>query len=286
MSKEKTETSTTTSEKSQRNPFEDLHVPTEVVLHIQRYLEKEEDLSAFARTCRLFGSDQDARLVLKLLECVAAGNQDRAQRLLIIRPELAAFRGRFTDWSGRTFYCSPFEYATWALDVRYMCPMMLDGLPISERGEELRINLLEQFKTLQEKGLSYTLNGETHTETHFSFAVLKEALQTYITQFDNWTGPQREDQWCKGVGKAQLPLPAHVRQHYCGQEKSSHPNPPTFDKKCFKRSLEFVNWVKMGIIELWDDSLTGLGVDFGIGRGTVGGGSERYGQVWIAPFQA
>ena len=150
---------------------------------------------------------------------------------------------------------------------------MLDCLPINESGEALRIELLNQFNTIQEKGLSYVLNGVMVTENHFNLNPLKVALQTYIDGFPNWNWTKREDHWCTKVGQAQLPLPVHIRQHYCDPEESFYPNTPTFNKEHFKRSLKFCNWTKDGIDESWDSVLVGLGVDFAI----CGGGHRGWG---------
>ena len=87
-------------------------------------------------------------------------NQEQMQRLLTMRPHLAAARTLFTDWTDCTFKCSPFEYAMWTTDVKYMCPMMLDCLPKDEKGETIRVQLLEQAQSIQDKGLSYELKGK------------------------------------------------------------------------------------------------------------------------------
>ena len=257
-------------------------IPKELIVHIQKELESgtETDRSHFALTSRLFHCNQDERLLLKLLEFVCTGNQIRAQKLLEFRPDLAAKRASFTDWFGDTLRCSPFEYALSDKDLRYMCPMMLDCLPINEEGEDIRIELDNQLKVFEIMGLTCTSSdGKTYTKTYFSLEPLKQALKTYIDNFDNWTWPQRETHWCTGVGQAQLRLPAHIRQHYCDPDESFD-GKPTFTKAEFTRSLKFYNYLKNDY-ESWDKGLTGLGVDFAMGgswgAGLLGlmGGMER-----------
>ena len=79
------------------------------------------------------------------------------------------------------------------------------------------------------------------------------------------------NQWSKVVGLAQRYAPANIAQHYCDPDESFDPT-PQFNKKTFKRSLEFYNYVT-NRNEFWFapvSSTSGLGVDFGIFRS--GGG--------------
>jgi hypothetical protein len=201
----------------------------------------------------------------KLVECSVGANQEQMQRLLTLHPALAAKKHLFTDWSGRTFNCSVFQYAFWSKDLKYMCPMMLDCLPLNKEGEAIRIQLKEQAQGILDNGLSYQLNGKHYQEKFFSLEPLKQVLKTYIDNYTVWTGPERQDHWCTKVGQVQLLLPAYIRQHYCDPEESFY-DKPTFTKAQFKRSLEFINWVKNGITEIWSGALIGLGLNFAICR--------------------
>ena len=117
-----------------------------------------------------------------------------------------------------------------------------------------------------EKGVVYTLNGQTHREKQFSLKPLIDALQTYVNQFNNWTWEERESHWCTVVGLAQTLLPAYIRQHYCDPEESFEN--PNFRKPKFKRCLDFYNYLNSKM-ESWGSSLAGLGINFGIIRGCV-----------------
>lgn len=263
-------------EKTER--FANEILPPELIVRIQKRFESfdEKDQSHFAITSRLFHSNQDERLLLKLLECVCTGNQIRAQKLLKFRPDLAVKKATFTDWFGDTLRCSPFEYALSDMDVRYMCPMMLDCLPIDKEGEAIRIELDNQLKTFEIKGLTCTTKeNTTYIKTYFSFEPLKQALKKHIDNVDerDWTQPEMD--WCIGVGQAQLRLPAHIRQHYCDRDESFYYK-PILSKAVFTRSLKFYNFVKQAF-EFWDKNLTGLGVYFAIGLAGKGGGINQRG---------
>ena len=58
---------------------------------------------------------------------MAKGNQDEAETLLTATPAniqtLLRTPGIFTDYSGRTFNCTTYEYAYWAKDT-HMCRML------------------------------------------------------------------------------------------------------------------------------------------------------------------
>jgi hypothetical protein len=219
----------------------------------------------------------DSFFIPRLVEFSVAANQDNLQRLLTLRPHLVARRTKFTDWNGRIFTCSPFEYAHWSLDLRYMCPMMLDCLPKDKEGNEIRITLQEQANAIQKDGLTYEFNGTLYTEKCFNLEPLKYALTLYIELYRTCTLEQRRHNWSIVVGLAEAILPAYIRQHYCDPEESFSPT-PTFAKAVFKRSLEFYNYVSEQT-QVWDAGLVGLSVDFAI---TAGGISPWHGKSHVA----
>ena len=239
---------------------------------IGKYLKKTErkTLERVSKTTRgLFQPDRHQEMANKLLLQVIRGEQDKAEKILKIRPDLLLMTGTATDYSGRTFATTAFRAALWALDTRYMCNMMLDCLPDSQEGEAIKQGIMNQFKTHAAEGLDYELNGVTIHETHYDFSPIKAALQTYVDKYPNWKAASNSDamrhQWCKVVGLAQRYFPAHVAQHYCDPAESFYPT-PAFNKKTFVRSLEFYNAVR-GRAEFWFAPISptsGLGVDFGI----------------------
>ena len=102
-------------------------------------------------------------------------------------------RGNVEDYSGRKFTnISAFQYALWAMDWN-MWQSMLDALPQAvndgypyHEAEEIRKTLIAQYKEVQEKGLSYLLNGVLHEpEHHFDFQPIFDALNTYYSGSKN-----------------------------------------------------------------------------------------------------
>ncbi|MCL9683145.1 hypothetical protein [Legionella maioricensis] len=221
----------------------------------------------------------------QLLGYIASGNQDEAEQMLKEHPELLLQSGSVIDPSGRHFKnIRPFELLLWTMDVRYMANMVLHCIPQDKKGDEIRIELLKQYKTVIEDfdvekktgGVHFTLNGEKHHEKHFDFKPLINALDTYAKNYDDWTVKERRAHWCKVIGKEQRMLPMNVRQHYCDPDESFYPT-PTFDKQELKRGLKLHTFAK-DEDDIWNSGLIGLGEDFGITRcDGVGGAWEVMG---------
>ena len=205
------------------------------------------------------------RLHAKLLEQVAKGEQDKVEKILTVSPELLLEQGDVTDYSGRKFKnVYVFQIPVWALDVRYMAPMIIHCLPKNEKGETIRKALLNQFNDVVTKGVTYELNGKFVTESHYDFA-LKNELKDYVDNNDNRTPTELENHWCTRVGGSQWLIPAHVAQHYCDPEESFDPT-PSFKKEKFSRVLKFWNLLT-DKEESWFDARSGssgLGLNFGI----------------------
>lgn len=230
----------------------------------------------------------------QLLGYIALGNQDEAEKMLNKQPELLLQSGSVIDPSGRFFKkIKPFELLLWTMDVRYMANMVIDSVRKAKNGEEIRVELLKQYKAVIENfdaqkktgGVHYTLNGKKHHEKHFDFQPLINALDIFVKNYVDRHPNECKRHWCQVVGKEQSMLPMHVRQHYCDPDVSFGPT-PSFDKKELKRNLKFYHYVNNDEV-VWNSKLIGLGVDFGImracfwkrpeGRGGWPGGAERLG---------
>ena len=86
----------------------------------------------------------------QLLGYLASGNQDEAAKMLNDNPELLVQSGSVIDPSGRHFKnIRPFELVLWTFDVRYMVAMILKCLQKHEIGEDIRKQLVLQYKTLK-----------------------------------------------------------------------------------------------------------------------------------------
>ncbi|HGF1595810.1 TPA: hypothetical protein ACF9NF_002046 [Legionella pneumophila] len=214
-----------------------------------------------------------------LFTLAGLGAQDEMEAILRQHPEDLLVSHRLRDISGAEFASiTLLQHAMWTKDVWYMANMFIDCLPKNERGEKIRVALEQQAKQHMNKGTVYQLNGKHHCEVHFNLQPLITALRTYVEKYDNWTEQEREKHWCTVVGLAQTLIPAHIRHHYCDPDEAFWDN-PDFKKPKLKRSLEIYNWV-LGKSQLWAESLTGLGRDFGIyagagGRGRRGSGVPR-----------
>ena len=259
-------------------------LPADVVEEVNQYSSVKERFS-FARTnMGLFKITAPALL----LDLVARGEQGKAEQLLKINRDLLTHIGTFTDLSGRTFHCTAFQYAYWALDSKYMCGMMLKCIPKGSTGDEIRADLLKQLVAVERGELSYTLRGKTITgEVHFNFEPLLTALQGYVTGYPGWTEERRKHHWCRGVGLAQRDLPMHVFHHYFNPDEAFHPT-PLFNKESLVRTLKFYNWYSGRMEQLLEGNALnqGLGVLFGLLRGDHPQGALGLGAggVW-APRQ-
>ena len=98
----------------------------------------------------------------------------------------------------------------------------------------------------------------------FDFHSLITALDTYVTNFDEWNDHQQEEAWMK-VGKAQRDVPVHVAHEYCRPDRSFDPL-PSFTEKALPRLLTFYNYITN--IKSWFplSSSSGLGLEFALTR--------------------
>ena len=260
--------------------------PTELWEQIGAKLDEKSYLS-FALSCRFFSKlDQVARNPLRLerlLNYVAAGQQDELARILKKHPEFLLLKGALTDSSGRNFPAiSIFQYALWAWDTKYMAGMIIDCIPENQLGDKINLALLQQLEELEKEGLVYHFDGVRHCESHFNLECVKEKLSIYITEYFNHQNlnvlqepniraalaqnalaqaaqdASHKEKWLE-LGKAQKPLPAYLRQEYCR---------PKGDE--FLRTLT----VKMmdGTPDCtWDNTLNNLGETFAIFKSPFGG---------------
>ncbi|KTC64715.1 hypothetical protein Lade_2009 [Legionella adelaidensis] len=208
-------------------------------------LEDVKNFSKFSRTNKttygLFKTEADklALRVTKLLEHIVHGKQDEAEELIKKYPKLLTFRGDITDYSGRTFKnITPFEYTLWALD-RHMWDMMLAALPDNETGQDIKLSLLQQYKTHREgRGVHYILNGQSRQERHYDFSLI-DKLKKYVENCNHfrWFPGEQEAYWREEVHGAQMMLPVHVVNEYCYPTRSFSPR-PSFNEKKLPRLIE------------------------------------------------
>ena len=238
----------------------------------------------------------------QFLQCVAFGQQNEAEALLKEDTDraqelLLADNMSFTDYSGRIFTCTAYEYAYWAKDT-HMCRMLEKYMDHTTKHDLLqRVQRIEElvgerlFKA--PRGLTYTQNGTEHRSTHFDLTPLKQALKTYIDAYA--TSPKKTEAdwealdtlWVK-VGLPQRDVPAHIAQEYCHPNRSFEEvskNPSLLDAtnpNNLVRQLKFYNWGTVA-----DDSWftpgsyssnSGLGFSFAILRAGRCGGRAATGE--------
>ena len=217
----------------------------------------------------------------QFLPGVAKGKQDEANTLLTAsaarKQDLLRTPGIFTDYSGRTFNCTAYEYAYWAKDT-HMCRMLERHMDDETKAQLLtRINEIERIDELtgQPVGLVYQQGGQEHRSAHFNLTLLISALQRYVDGYDNW---ERTSNWnamkaaWMEVGMAQRDMPVHVVNEYCRPDRSFYPR-PEFNEGTMPRSVRFYNFEtgrEQSLFPLVISDSSGLGVDFALIRASHG----------------
>ncbi len=213
--------------------------------------------------------------VRHFLQDVAEGRQKEADALLTASPanqqDLQRTPGVFTDYSGRTFNCTAYEYAYWAKDT-HMCRMLERHMNDETKAYMLaRIDDIERpdAATGQPVGLEYLQGGLEHRSAHFNLTPLKDALQRCVDGYDNW---ERTHNWAPmkaawmEVGILQRDMPVHVVNEYCRPDRSFYPL-PAFNEGALPRSLKFYNFETAGeqsLFPLVISDSSGLGIDFAL----------------------
>lgn len=183
--------------------------------------------------------------VRTFLQYIAQGQQEEAAAFLSANTaniqRLLCTSGICTDYSGRTFHCSAYEYAYWAKDT-HMCRMLETYMDEETKAHTLAcINTMERIDeaTGQPTGLVYQQQDKTHRSAHFDFTPLTNALQYYSDNYNHW---RERNEWTLirnawlDVGKAQRDVPAHIAQEYCRPERSFDPK-PSFNEATLPRVL-------------------------------------------------
>ncbi|WP_115708860.1 hypothetical protein [Legionella sainthelensi] len=245
-------------------------------LHSTMQLTKNADarLEKLSETMKHIDTVQPIFQSSRFLHYVAQGKQDEAQSLLSEIPSntqaLLRMPSLFTDYSGRTFNCTAYEYAYWAKD-SHMCRMLERYMDEDTKTQLLaRIDEMECIDAVtgEKIGLVYQQYGTIHRSAHFDFKPLKEALHHYVEGYLGWVDGSEamKTAWIK-IGKAQRDVPAHVAQEYCRYDRSFEPL-PSFKEDELPRTLTFLNsstrfndsWFPLESTDL------GLGFDFAIVR--------------------
>ena len=239
------------------------------------------------------------------LKHVAYGQQNAAEGLLKEYPELAqgllqANNIPFTDNAGRTFDCTAYEYAYWALDSHMQ--RMLERY-MSEESKQFILSRVQNIETPiypsslftcffshpKPRGLRYTTinkDGQTkeHRSAHFDLTPLKKVLIRHIQKSEERCFAfNRKNINLAEIGREQHLVPAHIAQEYChphrsfaavAQDKSllDTSNPDNLE-----RQLTFMTFSPDGSFKEWFSADSRLGAPLGILRenGVYAQGKEQ-----------
>jgi len=236
--------------------------------------------------CRAYPTFQKRRF----LPGVAEGRQDEVDLLLTASPankqDLLRTPGVFTDYSGRIFNCTAYEYAYWAKDT-HMCQMLERHMDDKTKTYMLaRIDIIERIDaaTGQPVGLEYLQGGLKHRSAHFDLTPLKDAMWQYVYGYDHLERAYYMDDvkadWMR-IGILQRDMPVHVVSEYCRPNRPFNPIPEFNDEK-LPRNVGFY-YSKMlryeALFPLVISDSSGLGVDFVLVRG----GHEKTACGWGDP---
>ena len=192
---------------------------------------------------------QEKLQVVKFLDFVAKGKQGEAEQILLQFPDanIVLQTGAFTDYSGRTFTCTAFEYAYWAKDI-HMCSMLQKYMDASAKKEIVR-----RCKIIDVYGLAYVQDGQSKCSKHFDFTPLISALENCSQAYEDVQAGVRNDSvfraWVE-IGRAQRDLPAHVVHEYCREDRSFSPT-PLFLEEVLPRTVRLFNLNSTVVDEDW-----------------------------------
>ena len=104
---------------------------------------------------------------------VAKGKQDEAEAILQASADkqtLLTTPAKFTDYSGRTFNCTAYEYAYWAKD-KHMCRMLERHMD-----ENTKTHMLERVNEMEDSGLAYQQHGVAYKNPHYDMSFVLKNL--------------------------------------------------------------------------------------------------------------
>ena len=121
---------------------------------------------------------------------VAKGKQDDAEAILQASDDkqtLLTTRAKFTDYSGRTFNCTAYEYAYWAKDTHMR--RMLE----SHMDDATKTFMLDKVETIERSGLDYQQHGLDYKNPHYDMSfVLKNLTLDEFNQLKTMVGQNVE----------------------------------------------------------------------------------------------
>jgi hypothetical protein len=124
--------------------------------------------------------------IRELLDDVAKGKQDEAHTILESSEDkqtLLRTPGKFTDYSGRTFRCTAYEYAYWAKDTH------MQRLLERHMDDETKAFMLEKIDAIEHSGLAYQQHGLPYQNAHYDMSfILKNLTMDEFHQLKTMVG--------------------------------------------------------------------------------------------------
>lgn len=111
--------------------------------------------------------------VRALLDDVAKGKQAEANTILKSAEDKQALlktSGKFTDYSGRTFHCTAYEYAYWAKDTHMQ--RMLER----HMDDDTKALMLDKVNEIERSGLAYQQHGLSYKNAHYDMSFILKDL--------------------------------------------------------------------------------------------------------------
>ena len=109
----------------------------------------------------------------QFLDDVAKGKQDEAEAILDSSDDIQILLrtpGKFTDYSGRIYHCTAYEYAYWAKDTHMQ--RMLER----HMDDETKAFLLGKIDEIERSGLAYQQHGVSYQNAHYDMSFVLKNL--------------------------------------------------------------------------------------------------------------
>ncbi|MDX2346552.1 MAG: hypothetical protein QNK11_06760 [Legionella sp.] len=204
-----------------------------------------EDTASLVRaeynTCQLFQTYLNTSKYKRFFSCIAEGRQEEAKTILQQRPDFLFERMDVTDYSGRTFKnISAFKLALYYQDT-HMLQMICQCLPENELGDDIKIDLSQQYHSFLAFGVTYTMEeisyvmgdttytigGEKNAQ-FFNMQPLLDAYQYYLDHHNQWCNnsdwASMKTHWSTVIGLLQRLLPPHVINEMTRPDRSFNKN--------------------------------------------------------------
>lgn len=157
-------------------------IELEALVHKLGDVQWERLPKEVADACRALPAFQ----VRQFLDDVSKGKQDEANAILRGSADIQTLlqtTGKFTDYSGRTFNCTAYEYAWWAKDTHMR--RMLE----SHMDDETKALMLEKIEEMERSGLAYEQHGVSYRNPHYDMSfVLQNLNPSEFQQLKTWVG--------------------------------------------------------------------------------------------------